>query len=285
MDPVFLEYVSDWFAAVARKVIAPHQYTHGPVIAVQALNEGIYSDGGYPLDQLHFDSAAIQLYQDFLRHRYQRIETYNDLTGLSLNNFSEVQPPRNWTPPATRQSLRPSLDWAEFHRFFYRELAATCINFLRNHGVEVPAVMNISPPSAARGAALKTFLGRYSPPCLADIIHYGYTNWCGVVAHNEDAWIKYRVVGKLGRGINMEENWGFDSYDPPYYWSVQTSFFQSLAYMLWAPPALTFISASPAIAGPTIWRLTPAVFTCTIVLSQKTASIARPLQPAINWAS
>ena len=36
----------------------------------------------------------------------------------------------------------------------------------------------------------------------------------------------------------MEENWGFDSYDPPYYWSVQPSFFQSLAYMLWGATGL-----------------------------------------------
>lgn len=95
MDPIYLEYVSDWFAAVAREVIASHQYPHGPIIAVQVLNEGTYSDGGYPLDQLHFDPAAIRLYQNYLRHRYQRIENYYDLTGLSLNNTSDAQPPRN----------------------------------------------------------------------------------------------------------------------------------------------------------------------------------------------
>ena len=99
-------------------------------------------------------------------------------------------------------------------------------------------VININPPAAPRGAGLETVMGRYTVPYLNSVINYGYTNWCGVVSHNEDAWLKYKIVGKVARGINMEENWGFDSYDPPYYWSVQPSFFQSMAYMLWGATGL-----------------------------------------------
>ena len=238
MDPLLVEYVADWFHAVARNVIVPFQYPHGPIIAVQVLNEGIYSDGGYAVDQLHYDPAAIKWYRQFLREKYGTLERYNEVTGNTYHSFDEIQPPHSWVSPQTRGALRPYLDWAEFHRYFYRILADTYIRFLRESGVELPIVMNINPPISARGAGLETFAGRYTPPYLEAVIHYGYTNWCGVVAHNEDAWLKYKMVGKFARGINMEENWGFDSYDPPYYWSVQPSFFQSMAYLLWGATGL-----------------------------------------------
>lgn len=238
MDPVLVEYVAEWFRAVAQHVIVPFQYPKGPIVAVQVLNEGIYSDGGYPVDQLHYDSAAIRLYHQFLREKYGTVERYNAVTGNTFADFSEVQPPRTWVSPAGRGGLLPYIDWAAFHRYFYRVLAETYTGFLRESGVTLPIVMNINPPPAARGAALETFVGRYTPPYLEPVLHYGFTNWCGVVAHNDDAWIKYKIVGKLARGINMEENWGFDSYDPPYYWSVQPSFFQSMAYLLWGATGL-----------------------------------------------
>jgi beta-galactosidase len=238
MDPVFVEHVSEWFRAVAENVIAPFQYPKGPIVAVQVLNEGIYSDGGYLVDQLHYDPAAIRLYRQFLREKYQTVERYNAATGHALRDFSDAQPPRTWVSPNGCGGLLPYVDWAEFHRYFYKVLAETYVGFLRNAGVKLPMVMNINPPPAARGAALETFVGRYTPPYLQSALHYGYTNWCGVVAHSEDAWIKYKIVGKLARGINMEENWGFDSYDPPYYWSVQPSFFQSMAYLLWGATGL-----------------------------------------------
>ena len=238
MDPNYLPYVEDWFRAVAREVIAPNEYPNGPILAVQVLNEGIYSDGAYAIDKIHFDAAAVGHYREFLRGKYGSIATYNEVCGTSFDDFNDVPAARPWAAPASRGATRPWIDWAEFGMRFYKVVAKTYVDYLRDHGVTLPMVININPPVSPRGAILETYMGRYNAPDLSSVVQYGYTNWCGVVSHHEDAWLKYKIVGKHARGINMEENWGFDSYDPPYYWSVQPSFFQSLAYMLWGATGL-----------------------------------------------
>ena len=238
MDPNFLPYVEDWFRAVAREVIAPNEYPNGPILAVQVLNEGIYSDGSYAIDKLHFDAAAVGHYREFLRAKYGSLSEYNQVCGTTYTDFKDVPAPRPWSAPASRGATRPWIDWAEFGMRFYKTLCDTYITCLRKQGVTLPMVLNINPPVCPRGSILETYMGRYNAPDLSSVVQYGYTNWCGVVSHNADAWLKYKMVGKHARGINMEENWGFDSYDPPYYWSVQPSFFQSMAYMLWGATGL-----------------------------------------------
>ena len=238
MDPNYLPYVKHWMNAVAREVIEPNQYSRGPILTVQMLNEGIYSDGGYGVDKFGFDSSGIELYRKYLAQKYGSIEAYNEVCATHFKDFSEIQAAKPWTHQPSRAAARPWIDWAEFGQWFYRHLAETYIGYLREGGVTLPMVMNINPPHTPRGQTLETVMGRYTPPFLSSVISYGYTNWCGVVSHQEDAWLKYKIIGKQARGINMEENWGFDSYDPPYYWSVQPSFFQSMAYMLWGATGL-----------------------------------------------
>ena len=238
MDPVFLNYVEDWFRIVAKEVIVPNEYPNGPIVSVQVLNEGIYSDGGHGVDKIHFDKAAIDHYRKFVEEKYGTVDAYNEACGAECASFSDVSSPRQWVTRPEAGQLLPWVDWAEFGQHVYRKIAATYIGYLRDAGTTLPMVMNVNPPGSARGAALETVMGRYTVPYLEPVIGYGFTNWCGVVSHNEDAWLKYKIVGKSARGINMEENWGFDSYDPPYYWSVQPSFFQSMAYMLWGATGL-----------------------------------------------
>lgn len=238
LNTEYLKYVENWFRAVARDLIAPNQFPHGPIVAVQVLNEGIYSDGSYAIDKLHFEEDAVEHYQKFLSIKYGTIENYNRRCGTIHETFLEIKAPGPWAPGANRASVRPWIDWAEFGQYYYRLIAGTYIRFLRDNGVSLPMVMNINPPAAARGPILETVMGRYNIPDLSPLMSYGYTNWCGVVQHNPDAYLKYKFIGKLARGINMEENWGFDSYDPPHYWSVQPSFFQSMAYMLWGATGL-----------------------------------------------
>ncbi len=89
------------------------------------------------------------------------------------------------------------------------------------------------------GHATPACWGFARPPAPMDPEYLPYVkDWFRVVAHNPEAYLKYKVVGKVARGINMEENWGFDSYDPPNYLFVQPSYFQSLAYMLWGATGL-----------------------------------------------
>jgi len=238
MDPRYLQYVEEWFHIVAREVIKPNEYPNGPILAVQVLNEGIYSDGGYGVDQIHFDEPAVNHYREFVEKKYGTIEKYNNCCGTELTSFKHITAPKQWTSHEERGALLPWINWAEFGQYFYRKIASTYVEYLRAEEVSLPMVLNINPPARECGATLETVMGRYTVPYLNPVINYGYTNWCGVVSHHEESYLKYKIVAKSARGINMEENWGFDSYDPPYYWSVQPSYFQSLAYMLWGATGL-----------------------------------------------
>ncbi len=238
MDPEFLLYVRDWLRACAREVIVPHEYPRGPIIALQVLNEGVYSRGAAPPEMINFEASAVAHYRRFLEVKYGSLAEYNRARGARFKTFAEVAPPPAWSPQRQPADVLPWLDWAEFCGWFHRLIATTYIGYLREAGATLPVVMNINPPAEARGAWVESQAGRFCPPYLAPDIHYGYTNWCGVVARNPDAWQKYKIVGKMARGINMEENWGFESYDPPHYWYVQPSFFQTLAYMLWGATGL-----------------------------------------------
>ncbi|MFH0954038.1 MAG: beta-galactosidase [Verrucomicrobiota bacterium] len=232
MDPEYLPYVKEWFHTVARQVIVPNEYPHGPILAVQVLNEGVYSDGGAGVDKFNFESSAVAHYAKFLDQQYGSIDQYNAVCGARFASFSDVPAPGPWSPRATRGEVRPWIDWAGFGQYFYKLILTTYVGYLREAGVTVPAVLNLNPPPSTQGVGLETVMGRYNAPYLSDVIAYGYTNWTGLVSHDVHAWWRYRYLARAARGINMEENWGFDSYDPPHYWHVQPSFFQSMAYLL-----------------------------------------------------
>lgn len=238
MDPEYLLYVRGWLEAVAREVIVPNQYPHGPILAVQVLNEGVYSDGGYGVDKFNFETTAAAHYPAFLEAKYGSVEKYNGACGTRFGSFVEIKPPGPWSPGTARASVRPWLDWAEFGQAFYRRILSTYVEYLREEGVSVPAVINLNPPPGARGAGVDTVMGRYNPPDLTGVAAYGYTNWAGVVAQDQNAYLRYKFLARAARGINMEENWGFDSYDPPIYWHVQPSFFQSMMYLLFGSTGL-----------------------------------------------
>ncbi len=238
MDPEYLKFVQDWMEHVAREVIIPNEYPKGPIVAMQVLNEGVYSRGAAPVDLINFEACGVAHYRDFVQQKYGTIERYNRAVGTAFKDFSEITAPKPWTPQTSRGAMLPWIDWAEFGEYFHHVIAKTYTGYLTAAGTTVPVVMNINTPAEARGTAVENHVGRFNPTYLSGVLHYGYTNWCGVVARNPDAYQKYKIVGKAARGINMEENWGFESYDPPHYWYTQPSYFQSLAYMLWGATGL-----------------------------------------------
>jgi beta-galactosidase len=70
----------------------------------------------------------------------------------------------------------------------------------------VPHFFNINPPLAdTRG--YDYWLTRVTPETMP--VNYGFTNWIGVVSHDETAFLRYLLLVKRARGINLEENWGF----------------------------------------------------------------------------
>lgn len=94
-------------------------------------------------------------------------------------------------------------------------------------GFAGPVVVNLNPPTIDD---LDAWLARVRPPAW-DRIHYGFTNWMGVVSADPDAWFRYVVAAKLAPGPNLEENWGFSELYDRAYADAATSFHQTLLAM------------------------------------------------------
>lgn len=135
-DPGFAEEVDHWLAT-AGGVLKRWQYPDGPLLAVQAGNEGMYGETALPLDG--YDPG--------------------------------------------------------------RSLAADLRRFADRLGLDVPAFANLSPPAAGQTAS---WAARGLPE---DHPGYGYTNWTGDTATDDDALARYTLAATRARGPNLEENW------------------------------------------------------------------------------
>src|SRR6186713_1826991 len=99
-----------WLRAVGAE-LAPLVWPNGPVVLYQVVNEGAmyFRDGVYDQDY-HLD--AIALYREFLRDKYERVETLRDVLGDPGATFFNVEPPRRLSA-TTPDELARHLDWAE----------------------------------------------------------------------------------------------------------------------------------------------------------------------------
>jgi beta-galactosidase len=89
--------------------------------------------------------------------------------------------------------------------------------------------VNLNPP-AGEDHAMDAWLARVRPE-LWDGIHYGFTNWMGVVSADPGAHARYVVAAKRAPGPNMEENWGFSELYDRAYADAATSLHQTLLAM------------------------------------------------------
>lgn len=184
--PVFDELVLSWLRAVGEQLVRPHSAPDGPIIAVQIANEGIYTDGALGLWDMDFSASALAAH-----HR------------LHAPLGGGPPPP----PPATVAAgidplQRVAWGHTQAERFaeLFRRWSATI-------GAAVPTVVNLNPPAADPGA-LDSWLARTQPWRWAGV-RYGFTNWVGPVAEDDESRARYVIAAKLAPGCNYEENWGF----------------------------------------------------------------------------
>lgn len=185
LDPVFDELALSWLRAVGEQLVRPHSAPHGPIVAVQIANEGIYTDGSRCLWDMDFSASALAAH-----HR--------------------LHAPLGGEPPAPPGIVAADVDplqrmaWgqtqAERFADVFRRWSATV-------GAAVPTVVNLNPPAAEPGA-LDSWLARTQPWRWAGV-RYGFTNWVGPVAGNDESRARYVMAAKLAPGCNYEENWGF----------------------------------------------------------------------------
>lgn len=183
--PVFDELVLSWLRAVGEQLVRPHSAQDGPIVAVQIANEGIYTDGALGLWSMDFSASALAAH-----HRL-----HAPLGG---------RPPSAPTTGAAEVDPLHRVAWghtqAERFAELFRRWSATV-------GAAVPTVVNVNPPAAGPGA-LDSWLARTQPWRWAGV-RYGFTNWVGPVAENDESRARYVLAAKLAPGCNYEENWGF----------------------------------------------------------------------------
>ncbi|MFI6816431.1 beta-galactosidase [Nonomuraea sp. NPDC050328] len=205
LGPAFAAHAEQWLAAVGKEVLDPG----GPVVLVQIANEGLYTNGALPLTAYDYSPSGLAFYRERLREWYGTPQEYARVHGHS------------WDQPPSAEGLAAAADWGRFHAAY---LAEVYRRWSEATGTTLPIVVNLNPPTVAH---LDDWLARVRPRDWTGI-HYGFTNWMGVVSADPEAHARYVIAAKLFPGPNLEENWGFSELYDRAYADAATSFHQSL---------------------------------------------------------
>lgn len=200
----FMARALAWFEACRAAVIQPFIYPQGPIIALQVLNEGVYSEGNRCLTAYDYSSSSLAEY----RRRYGE----------------QAAAPRRFRPPGTLADVIPYLQWGRYQGDYMAELYQRYGSPLAQTGLPILTNQN---PAHADPLGMDWWLTRVNPERWP-VVHYGFTNWIGVVSHNEHCFNRYLLLVKRQPGPNLEENWGFSRlYDTRYRHTV-IPFFQTV---------------------------------------------------------
>lgn len=223
LAPLFDSWVTQWLNAAGKEVIDPATWPNGPIILMQIANEGIYTNGALPLSAYDYSPSALAFYRERVKEWYGTVEEYNRVHAVAVDDWSDVEPPREWTGPARSEELQTYSDWGRFHAEY---LAEVYHRWSAAVGPRVPVVVNLNPP-AEHHHSFDDWLARVRPE-MWDGINYGFTNWMGVVSANRDSHARYVTAAKRAPGPNLEENWGFSKLYDPAYADGATSYHQTL---------------------------------------------------------
>jgi beta-galactosidase len=223
IDPQYNKWIREWFELVDRELIQPYQYPAGPIIALQILNEGVYSDAQHEVTAYDYSVSSIKLFQQFIIEKYEKITTYNRLHGSTHSEFNEIIPPSEMKSISKITELLHYKDWADYQSYYMSHLYSQWGSYIQT---KLPFILNLNPPHD-REQGYDDWLNRLEIEKFKNQ-HYGFTNWIGVVSHDSSAFNRYLLLTKRGRGPNLEENWGFSKlYDNRYQYTA-IPFFQTI---------------------------------------------------------
>jgi beta-galactosidase len=226
LDPKFQAYVNEWLEAFNKQVVKPFAGDDGPIIGIQLLNEGIYSDARWPVNFYDYSSSSTRHYHDFLSKKYGSIGQYNRHHRSRFKNWSEIQPTRSWQGVHSLRDVQKYMDWSEYSSDFFRRVLQHAAKPLEKSGV--PVVINLS---LADLPFMDSYAARFDKFKLGDLTGPGYTSWVGVIQEDEPAYRRHQMAARLARGVCMEENWGYGDLYHKAYAFTQPSYFESLLYM------------------------------------------------------
>lgn len=220
--PRFLALTREWLGR-AGALIRRHSAPHGPVVFVQVANEGVYSDGQHAPWAYDYSASAVALFRRQIAARYEQIERYNARHGSAHQSWEQIAPPTAWRAPAHPRDLQRYIDWGLFQADYLGEIYRVWGDAIDTW---LPLLVNLNPPLRDH-YGLDAWLTRVVPERWPNV-HYGYTNWIGVVSADRSAYDRYLILTKRAPGVNLEENWGFSILYEPAYSDAAASFYQTL---------------------------------------------------------
>ncbi|MFH1368391.1 MAG: beta-galactosidase [Elusimicrobiota bacterium] len=224
----YLERLSEWFDAVSARVIKGKTHPKGPIVGLQILNEGFYTNAAAKVTDYDYSPSGINFFREFLKRKYKTIAKLNGIYKTNLKLFEDVYAPREFRAGAL-DHLHLYLDWAEYSSFLFSGVIRKYLELLGGAIKDLPVFINLNLCGDKQDAEI--YAVRNNPHALKDLVCWGYTDWAGPIAENEEPARKYRIVASLSRGVCMEENWGFSKIYNPLYRFVQPSFYQTMYYM------------------------------------------------------
>lgn len=109
LDSYYQTYVKAWLGQVDKFLAENHfLYPEGPIVGMQLLNEGIYSNARENLSGFRsydFSPSGIRAFQRWLQQRYGTLAKYNQYHGTAYSSWNQIDAPRSWEGILTRGEL------------------------------------------------------------------------------------------------------------------------------------------------------------------------------------
>ncbi len=236
LDPEFLRLTKEYYSLIGKEILADQIYPEGPIISVQFLNEGLYSDGRIDYSYAgDYTKNTFKLYRDYLKDHYGTIEDYNQAHSTKYISYDNIYPIGIYNGRKSFKEIKRLqliIDWYDFGIFYY----CSWVNELKESLISGSKIKKLPPyycnfpPPGGFGQALDVWATRVNPEAFKDQcgIEYGYTNWIGAVNYRKSSYLRYSFLCGRSPGMNLEENWSFGKLYDFYYTYGFTPLYQTL---------------------------------------------------------
>ncbi len=139
-NPKFIQLVERWYDNVIPEVAKRQYHRSGVIIAVQLCNEiGMVHWLNKAAD---YNSYSEEMYRDFLRKRYGKVEELNKVYNTEYESFSSIRQPVEISIRAD-DNLLLYYDWMYYYFEYFGKYYKKLYEMAKKRGVEVPVIANI----------------------------------------------------------------------------------------------------------------------------------------------
>lgn len=134
LHPRMQNFIKHYFNGLT-EIIKNYIYPRGPLFLVE-LDPGIYcGDDPYPWKSDYNEFLLQTLYPAFLEERYEDIKILNSLYGEKAEDFTRIEPPRDFTI-CKENPLPKLLDWFRFKEYQVEDNANNLIDLYKSFSCE-----------------------------------------------------------------------------------------------------------------------------------------------------